>query len=113
VEPDDILITTGGSEAIQFAFMTLCDPYDEVIIPEPYYTNVDSFAKVAMVNLVPVTSKFEDGFACLRSASSPRRSPARQGRFCFAPQQPHRARVYQDELLALLKLVKEQTSSDR
>lgn len=60
---DDILITTGGSEAIQFAFMTLCDPYDEVIIPEPYYTNVTSFARTAMVNLVPVTSRIEDGFS--------------------------------------------------
>lgn len=63
VQADDILITTGGSEALQFAFMTLCDPYDEVIIPEPYYTNVSSFAHSAMVTLVPVTSKMEDGFA--------------------------------------------------
>jgi aspartate aminotransferase len=63
ITSDDVLITTGGSEAIQFAFMTLCDPYDEVIIPEPYYTNVTSFARTAMVNLVPVTSRIEDGFS--------------------------------------------------
>lgn len=63
VKMEDILITTGGSEAIQFAFMTLCDPYDEIIIPEPYYTNVTSFAKIAMVNLVPVTSRMEDCFS--------------------------------------------------
>ncbi|NLZ68201.1 MAG: pyridoxal phosphate-dependent aminotransferase [Spirochaetales bacterium] len=62
VDVDDILITTGGSESIQFAFMTLCDPYDEVIIPEPFYTNVSTFANIAMVNLVPVTSKFDDAF---------------------------------------------------
>ena len=42
---EDILITTGGSEAIQFVFMTLADPGDEIIVVEPYYTNVDSFAK--------------------------------------------------------------------
>ena len=63
VSSDELLITTGGSEALQFAFMTLCDPYDEVIIPEPYYTNVSSFAHSALVSLVPVTSKIEEGFA--------------------------------------------------
>lgn len=62
VDIDDIMITTGGSEAIQFAFMALCDPYDEIIIPEPFYTNVSTFANIAMVNLVPVTSKFDDAF---------------------------------------------------
>ncbi len=63
ITSDDIMITTGGSEAIQFAFMTLCDPGDEVIIPEPYYTNVGSFARGASVVLKPVTSRIEDGFA--------------------------------------------------
>lgn len=62
VDPDDIMITTGGSEAIQFVFMTLCDPGDEVIVPEPYYTNVGSFARGASVVLKPVTSQIEDGF---------------------------------------------------
>lgn len=63
IDEDNILITTGGSEAIQFAFMTLCDPYDEFIIPEPFYTNVATFAAIAMVNLVPVSSRIEDGFS--------------------------------------------------
>ena len=62
VAPDEIMITTGGSEALQFVFMTLCDPYDEVIIPEPFYTNVSTFAATAMVNLVPVTSRIDDAF---------------------------------------------------
>lgn len=62
LDEDNILITTGGSEALQFAFMTLCDPYDEFIIPEPYYTNVATFANIAMVTLVPVTSSMDDGF---------------------------------------------------
>lgn len=62
LDEDNILITTGGSEALQFAFMTLCDPYDEFIIPEPYYTNVATFANIAMVTLVPVTSRMDNGF---------------------------------------------------
>ena len=63
ISPEDIMITTGGSEAIQFVFMTLCDPYDEFIIPEPYYTNVATFANIAMVTLRPVTSSSDDNFA--------------------------------------------------
>ena len=59
---ENIIITTGGSEALQFALITLCDPYDEFIIPEPYYTNVATFANVAMVNLRPVTSASSNGF---------------------------------------------------
>ena len=62
VSADDILITTGGSEALQFVLMTLCDPYDEFIIPEPYYTNVATFANIAMVTLRPVTSSSDDNF---------------------------------------------------
>ncbi|MDY5932328.1 MAG: pyridoxal phosphate-dependent aminotransferase [Candidatus Ornithospirochaeta sp.] len=62
VNENDILITTGGSEALQFMLMTLCDPYDEFIIPEPYYTNVTTFSNIAMVNLRPVTSSSRDGF---------------------------------------------------
>ena len=63
IDVKDVMITTGGSEALQFTFMTLCDPYDEVIVPEPYYTNVTSFARAAMVNLVPITSRIEDSFS--------------------------------------------------
>lgn len=63
ISVDDVLITTGGSEAILFSLMTLCDPGDEVIVPEPYYTNVHSFARMANVSIVPVTSLLEDNFA--------------------------------------------------
>ena len=63
INVDDILITTGGSEAILFSLMTLCDPGDEIIVPEPYYTNVHSFARMANVSIVPVTSTLEDNFA--------------------------------------------------
>jgi len=63
IQARDILITTGGSEALLFTFMTLCDPGDEVIVPEPYYTNVHSFARMANVNIVPVTSLLSHNFA--------------------------------------------------
>ncbi len=60
---EDILITTGGSEAIIFAFMATMNPGDEVIIPEPFYTNYNGFAVEAGIKIVPVTSYIEDGFA--------------------------------------------------
>ncbi|HEX7691080.1 MAG TPA: pyridoxal phosphate-dependent aminotransferase [Sediminibacterium sp.] len=63
VTPSEIIITTGGSEAIQFAFMTCLDAGDEVIIPEPFYANYNGFAVAAGVTVVPVTSHIENGFA--------------------------------------------------
>ncbi len=60
--PEEIMVTTGGSEAILFTFMTLCDPGDEIIIPEPFYTNFGGFASMAGVRLVPITAHLEDGF---------------------------------------------------
>jgi aspartate aminotransferase len=63
VNPNQIIITTGGSEAIQFGFMACLDPGDEVIIPEPFYANYNGFAVAAGVKVVPITSHIENGFA--------------------------------------------------
>ena len=63
VSYDQIMITTGGSEAIMFGFFTCLNPGDEVIIPEPYYANYNGFACAAGVNVVPITSRIETGFA--------------------------------------------------
>lgn len=60
---DQIMITTGGSEAILFGFFTCLNPGDEVIIPEPFYANYNGFACAAGVNVVPITSSIEKGFA--------------------------------------------------
>ena len=57
------MITTGGSEALTFGFMSTCDPEDEVIIPEPFYANYNGFAVSAGLNVVPVTASIENGFA--------------------------------------------------
>ncbi|QEC69519.1 pyridoxal phosphate-dependent aminotransferase [Panacibacter ginsenosidivorans] len=63
VDHNQIIITTGGSEAILFGFMACLDPGDEVIIPEPFYANYNGFAVAAGVNVVPITSYIETGFA--------------------------------------------------
>lgn len=59
---EEILVTHGGSEAIIFAMMTVMDPGEEIIIPEPFYTNYNGFAIEAGVRIVPVTSQVEEGF---------------------------------------------------
>jgi aspartate aminotransferase len=63
VTANDIIVTTGGSEALLFALGTICDDGDEVIIPEPFYANYNGFAIASGVKIVPVISKIEDNFA--------------------------------------------------
>lgn len=63
IDHQQILITTGGSEAILFGFLSCLDAGDEVIIPEPYYANYNGFAIAAGVMVKPITSSIETGFA--------------------------------------------------
>jgi len=63
VNVDDIIITTGGSEAVTFAFMSCLDPGDEIIVPEPAYANYEAFAIVAGAVIKSIASKIEEGFA--------------------------------------------------
>ncbi|MBS3742635.1 MAG: pyridoxal phosphate-dependent aminotransferase [Candidatus Cloacimonetes bacterium] len=62
VNPDEIVVTTAGSEALIFAMMVTCDPGDEIIIPEPFYTNYNGFSTIADVKIVPLTTYAEEGF---------------------------------------------------
>lgn len=63
VDYSQIIVTTGGSEAILFTLMSTMDPGDELIIPEPFYANYNGFAVAAGIKVVPVTSRIEDAFA--------------------------------------------------
>ena len=63
VVADDIIITTGGSEALFFTFGSIMDPEDEVIIPEPFYANYNGFSTAQGVKVVPVVSSIESNFA--------------------------------------------------
>ena len=63
VEANDIIVTTGGSEALLFAMGSIADTGDEIIIPEPFYANYNGFATASGVRIVPVISKIEDNFA--------------------------------------------------
>jgi len=59
---ENVLITVGGSEAIQFAFSVVSDPGEEIIIPEPFYTNYNGYESSANVKIVPLTLNVADGF---------------------------------------------------
>jgi aspartate aminotransferase len=63
VTKNDIIVTTGGSEALLFAFGSIMDIDDEIIIPEPFYANYNGFSTASDVRIVPVISKIEDNFA--------------------------------------------------
>ncbi|RMH73095.1 MAG: pyridoxal phosphate-dependent aminotransferase [Gemmatimonadetes bacterium] len=63
IQPEDILVTTAGSEAIIFTMMAIADPGDEIIIPEPFYTNYNGFADMGSIRIVPLTTKAEEAFA--------------------------------------------------
>jgi len=63
VTDEEIIVTTGGSEALTFGFMSCFNPGDEVIIPEPFYANYNGFAETAGIKIKPVTSTIENGFA--------------------------------------------------
>lgn len=60
---DDIIVTNGGSEALQFALLSCLDAGDEIIIPEPFYANYSGFASIGNINVVPISSSFEADFA--------------------------------------------------
>lgn len=62
VGPEHCVVTQGGSEALLFAFTALCDPGDEILVPEPYYTNYNGFATVAAARVVPIRTRLEEGF---------------------------------------------------
>ncbi|MDD2285336.1 MAG: pyridoxal phosphate-dependent aminotransferase [Paludibacter sp.] len=63
VTEENIIVTTGGSEAVNFAFMSCLDPGDEIIVPEPAYANYTAFAIAAGANIKPVFCSIDDGFA--------------------------------------------------
>ena len=77
VTPDQMIVTTGGSEGILFALLTCLNPGDEIIIPEPFYANYNGFAIAAGVVVKPIASFIDDGFAlppmsAFESAITPR-----------------------------------------
>jgi len=105
VTADDILITTGGSEAILFGFFSCLNPGDEVIIPEPFYANYNGFACAAGVKVVPITSSIETGFALPPiSAFEQVITPRTKGIVICSPNNPTGYLYSKEEMLALKEI---------
>jgi len=105
VDYSDLLVTTGGSEAIIFTLMAIMDPGDEIIIPEPFYTNYNGFAVEAGVKVVPITSRIEDGFQLPPIASIAEKISARTRAIMICNPNNPTGYVYSaDELEALRQI---------
>ena len=103
----DIIVTTGGSEAITISFMSCLNPGDEVITPEPFYANYNGFAVSTGVKIVPITASIADGFA-LPSISAFEKliTPKTKGILICNPNNPTGYLYSREELEHLAEVVK-------
>jgi aspartate aminotransferase len=87
--PENIVITIGGSEAIHFSFSAIADPGQEIVIPEPFYTNYNGYAAFANVEIIPLTLRVEDGFRLpSREEIETRISPQTRALLLCSPNNP-------------------------
>jgi aspartate aminotransferase len=108
IDHTEMLITTGGSEAILFALMSCVNPGEEVITPEPFYANYNGFATTAGINIVPVTSYIKDDFALPPIKEIEKKiTPKTKGIIVCNPNNPTGYLYSKEELLHLREIVKE------
>ncbi len=107
IDHNDVLITCGGSEAIEIAMLTCFNPGDEIIIPEPFYANYNGFSRAADVVVKPVRSFIESGFALPSIAEFEKAiTPKTKGIMICNPGNPTGYLYTREELEALRDLVK-------
>ncbi len=101
---DQIMVTVGGSEALLFAFAAICDVGDDLLVPEPYYTNYGGFAHLLGVQIRPALTRAEDGFALDPAALAERIGPRTRALVLPSPGNPTGAVVDAATLEALGRL---------
>ena len=107
IDHTEMIITTGGSEAVLFALMTCVNPGEEVITPEPFYANYNGFATSAGVNVIPVTSYIKDDFALPHIKEIEKKiTPKTKGIIICNPNNPTGYLYSREELLHLREIVK-------
>lgn len=105
IDHTDIIVTTGGSEALYFAMMVAFNPNEEIIIPEPFYTNYNSFAKMAGIKITPITSHIKEGFALPKIKDFEAKiTPKTKGILICNPSNPTGNMYSKNELLKLKDL---------
>ncbi len=106
IDHNDLLITTGGSEAILFAFNSCLNPGDEVITPEPFYANYNGFAISSGINIVPVTSHIKNDFALPPISEIENRiTPRTKGIIVCSPNNPTGYLYSREEFLQLREII--------
>ena len=107
IDHTEMLITTGGSEAILFAFMSCINPGEEVITPEPFYANYNGFATTAGIKIVPVTSYIKEDFALPPVKDIEKKITAKtKGIIVCSPNNPTGYLYSKEEFLHLKEIVK-------
>lgn len=107
LEKHNICVTTAGSEAILFAFNAIADPGDEIVVPEPFYTNYNGFATLASLKLVPITTLAENGFHLPDMAEIEKRiTPRTRALMICSPNNPTGTVFTQREIEQLGELAK-------
>jgi aspartate aminotransferase len=108
VSAEDVMVTTAGSEAIIFAMMAIGDPGDEILVPEPFYTNYNGFATMADMKIVPVPTDLEEGFALPSKAEFVKRiTPRTRAIMYCSPNNPTGAIFSRPDLEMLAGLARE------
>ncbi len=102
-KPEDILVTTGGSEALLFAMIALCDPGDNIIVPEPFYTNYNSFATSINVEIKPITTYADNGFHLPNKATIKKQIDSKTKAILFSNPGNPTGVVYTSEEIVMLK----------
>lgn len=109
LSPEEVITTTGGSEAILFALLATCDAGDEVLVPEPFYTNYLGFASAASVKIVAVPANVEDGFRLPSPGEFRKRINDRTRAILFSnPGNPTGVVYSRDEMQTLADLASEE-----
>lgn len=107
INAENVLITIGGSEAIHFSFSVVADPGQEIIIPEPFYTNYNGYAAFADVKIAPLTTSVEDGFRLPPEEKIEERiTPKTRAILLCSPNNPTGTVYSAEELERVISLVK-------
>ncbi len=105
---DNLLITQGGSEAIVFALSTLCDPGDEVLVAEPFYSNYESFIKMVDAVMVPINLKIEEGYRFPSTEEMQKLVTPKTKAILFSnPNNPTGTILSEEEMIAIGELARE------
>lgn len=107
LDKSNMQVTMGGSEGLLWTFLSICDPGDEIIMFEPFYTNYRAYAAMADVNIIPITRKIEDNFALPSMTEISKKITAKTKAILIcSPDNPTGAVYTESEILQIIEIAK-------